>query len=538
VAEEWSTLKKDHNLVAQLKSSPCLGAYRGEGEGKRTFVLARASDVFLIDDISLYALFRGSLLAAPEDDSLEGLYAALGSKTLSGSVDKTAAMGTALPGSREDLRKLVIERVALFLEGNSETILRDGNWMERNLVVKAVASISYRITFRHANVSKTVQRTAAVTLPPGGGCTLWVTDKVEFYDVAQGIVRLLLKRPKPHSALLLESLLATELERLVGRGYNVARILRRKEEEEREARQRAKEQAEKRAVEQEKQRKALQETQAQQQKKATEAGVVMPPPLPPQLQQQKGPQQQLPPATPPGNHMPGAFGGDSPPHPIPAPPPVSTGNLFTRGLNRFSQLLSDEPKPQPPPVTQHDKHPMDTCEGNCTGAPQSTSDTLQGALQSLHPPNIPILNTSSEPPPLSPVTPTTCTIPKSLTHIASTPSGTRVYAPSPIAYDQRLSEGVEAFAQLLAEVMGAFGRREAGAVGVYLGEREGDGATIAFNSGGAVYCNYAFFEGWAKGAGWQRGKKKEAFKFWFVTLCHELAHNLVREHGARHGFWT
>ncbi|KAK3044401.1 hypothetical protein LTS18_001388, partial [Coniosporium uncinatum] len=65
-------------------------------------------------------------------------------------------------------------------------------------------------------------------------------------------------------------------------------------------------------------------------------------------------------------------------------------------------------------------------------------------------------------------------------------------------------------------------------------------ATIAFNSSGALFCNFHYFhelhlQGWAEG---DAEKKVEAVSYWWVVLCHELAHNLIREHGAQHSFYA
>lgn len=66
------------------------------------------------------------------------------------------------------------------------------------------------------------------------------------------------------------------------------------------------------------------------------------------------------------------------------------------------------------------------------------------------------------------------------------------------------------------------------------------GSAIAFNMEGSVFCNVRFFLGLhanREGVG-RRGWDREAVKYWFVTVCHELAHNLVKDHSANHSFYT
>lgn len=67
------------------------------------------------------------------------------------------------------------------------------------------------------------------------------------------------------------------------------------------------------------------------------------------------------------------------------------------------------------------------------------------------------------------------------------------------------------------------------------------GGTIAFNTGGSIFCNFRFFlqlhakqmEGPRQGEG-----KAEAGTWWWVVLAHELAHNLVSTHDADHSYYT
>jgi hypothetical protein len=67
------------------------------------------------------------------------------------------------------------------------------------------------------------------------------------------------------------------------------------------------------------------------------------------------------------------------------------------------------------------------------------------------------------------------------------------------------------------------------------------GSTIAFNSGGSIFCNLRFFmQLHAKrlGASPSGEAKAEAATWWWVVLAHELAHNLVSLHNAEHSYYT
>src|SRR5262249_3261507 len=64
-------------------------------------------------------------------------------------------------------------------------------------------------------------------------------------------------------------------------------------------------------------------------------------------------------------------------------------------------------------------------------------------------------------------------------------------------------------------------------------------SSIAFNANGALFFNYHYFFSlhlprMAKG---EPAAQTDALAYWWVTLCHELAHNLVREHSTAHSFY-
>lgn len=109
---------------------------------------------------------------------------------------------------------MVLERTRLFLHSNTESAAHDARWLEQNLEVQAAQYIKRKMTFKpkgFTKASKTQNRTAVIH--PSKGTekryTLVVTPKWEYYDIAVALVNLILQRPKPHSSLLLESLLST-----------------------------------------------------------------------------------------------------------------------------------------------------------------------------------------------------------------------------------------------------------------------------------------------------------------------------------------
>lgn len=117
----------------------------------------------------------------------------------------------AMPELTEKLRKLVLERSRLFLHNNTEEVLHDARWLENNLKVEIVDSIRLRRTLKNEGSRQLTHqdtKTAAVTSDTKTKWwILFLTPKYEFYDVSQALVHVILRKPRPHSSLLLDSLL-------------------------------------------------------------------------------------------------------------------------------------------------------------------------------------------------------------------------------------------------------------------------------------------------------------------------------------------
>jgi hypothetical protein len=68
---------------------------------------------------------------------------------------------------------------------------------------------------------------------------------------------------------------------------------------------------------------------------------------------------------------------------------------------------------------------------------------------------------------------------------------------------------------------------------------DSQGPTIAFNLSGSLFMNLRYYlalhEPQSKEQ--EASKRKEALIYWFMTLCHELAHNFVSEHSSEHEFY-
>lgn len=69
------------------------------------------------------------------------------------------------------------------------------------------------------------------------------------------------------------------------------------------------------------------------------------------------------------------------------------------------------------------------------------------------------------------------------------------------------------------------------------------GPTIAFNLNGSLFFNFRYYqelhhEQIATGGDTGLQGTRNALVYWFVTTCHELGHNIVKDHSGDHSFYT
>ena len=253
-----ASLKKDKGLWKEMKTAPFLMACResplvacapndgldgnGDDEMPRMELhwrLRSAEQIVIQNDLTNFNLFREHLYVAPQEDSIEDFYSALGTPGLSSIVDSEPRLGARSVDQNKahQLREVVLERARLFLHDHHSvgTILHDIKWLENNLVVQVVQSLALRRTLRTPHVSLLEKRTAALTAGEGSKQMLSITSNYDVFEVSQSIVRVIIERPKPQTFMMFEMFLITPLLKLRARGYNVDRVLRKRAAEEAKA---------------------------------------------------------------------------------------------------------------------------------------------------------------------------------------------------------------------------------------------------------------------------------------------------------------
>ncbi|KAG4304888.1 hypothetical protein PORY_001563 [Pneumocystis oryctolagi] len=242
---------KNKNIYREMMDKPFLLASRkrkskvsgnkllSENQESLEYFLSDASSIFVIDDVVSYNLFGEFILSAPQEDILEDFYQSLGSKRLSSVVREEYKFKGPAKENLEtaSLRKLFIDRCGLFLHETSTALLHDRDWLISNLNVAYLENIKLERILKFKSVDRSHEHSVTCALNPEYKCSLYVTKNWDSYDVAQVLCKVMLQKPVIHDSLLLSSLIITDLDVLQQRGYNVQRILhaqdlKKKEEEE------------------------------------------------------------------------------------------------------------------------------------------------------------------------------------------------------------------------------------------------------------------------------------------------------------------
>ncbi|KNB05565.1 hypothetical protein FOXG_07807 [Fusarium oxysporum f. sp. lycopersici 4287] len=502
LAEASSTLHRDKELWRKMRTAPFLLAYKElappkgksddleeEDEPIRQYQLASAGQIVILDDIISYRLFKDRLICAPEEDALEEFYLALGAQKLSSVVQEEVRIGPHSDKQKAalSLRKHVVERSKIFLfeytNYRRDAIKHDVRWLDKNLTVHIVRSVALRRTLKGQYQTHTEKRSAA-SEKTSNGWVLYVSDesKPDMYQIGQAICQMLLNRPNQQAYLFFEPFLTLDLYGLRNRGYNVDRILRAKAAEARIA-----EEERRKALEEEQRQIKEREEQWGAEAKAAEAAreaTRIPEPLVSWIKPRKIE----------------ASGGSS--------------------SNTGKKPQQDEGRVTSPALVQQ----------NLLNAIKSTRAYGSDSVFSE-----PKVNEVKEQATYCDKTPA-----QNITFIAETSNGMKIFfskdVKDPGSFLSKHLNNLNVFSSMLIEVGNTYSMSPK-VLHIFYDEA---GGTIAFNTGGSIFCNFRFFLQLhaAQIEGRSGQAKAEAATWWWVVLAHELAHNLVSLHNADHSYYT
>lgn len=545
LAVQADSLWKDKELVKTLVASRILLGYRDIKDEKkdlaatqddalddldepgvqREWSLNSANEVVIIDDVSFFFKFRDYIIAAPQEEALEEFYARFGVKRISEQVKEEQRIGnlTRDQSAAHRLRHDILERSRLFLheyerDASSKSIRHDTKWLSSNVKVECVSDISIRYSLAD-RAATSYRKSATISRKRGLGTILYITPTYDVYEVSSVLVRLLIKKPKQNDAIALERILTEPLRRLQEKGINVERILRRKEHEARIARQQELErelEEEQRAAEQAKQ--AVVPTEAPVKPDPLVINKAPPTPATPDKPREKG--------------MPGSFGspdnddldGPGPGHDNTLRPPEKS--VF----NQWAKKLGFKNTPAAP-----------TDAGQITRENNTvTKNNIQNAIKDCRPINQQNINSQHhQDPPTELDKGGYCNDEQweNIHKAFSIPySGRHVDIFYGKDHSEALSEiqnELSLFLPIIFSLASLFGVNPA-AVSIFLDKKS---RTIAFNQNRALFFNLGWFMQMHVAEYGSLAGRARALDSWFLTFCHELAHNLVSDHNARFNWY-
>ncbi|KAJ5279942.1 hypothetical protein N7478_005314 [Penicillium angulare] len=568
LAENLSLLKKDNDLFNDMKRARFLLASRDippqdtnkDGKGKsvetealdpdedldiREWSLAAAKDIMVVDDFQSFNLFKEHILAAPQEEILENFYLALGAHPLSKLVEEQARFGGVAADQKLALKlhKIILERARLFLHDQPPDAIQHGaRWLEHDFSVQVVNSITLTRSLKGRRVSHTQKRNAIVARLSNSWGLCINSGKYDLYEISQSLVHLILKRPKLHSTLTLEMLLKTDLLELRARGYNVERILRQKAQEAR-------------ITEDKRQKQLEEERQAIQEREATWAAEQAQRSKDEQLERQS--QASMPGFFPesPNNQQNIEETQSTPPDPaLPGRAPRGLFSGLTKRLleGRSGTTPSPNPgqsrpllpestdAPPPPPYSSEDPQ-KPRPEQPASVSPHRLQNELLSAVQACRPHSSSDVFSRPEVNQISASESYCDERPgQNLEFVATLPSGVNVLFVKTItersAFLANNRTGINMFASVLLDCGSIFSMR-ADSLSIFY---DPGSKTIAFNRAGSIFCNYFYFQKLQEQPLLQNSTpdRTDAIVYWWVTLCHELAHNLVSDHSSAHSYYT
>lgn len=570
LAESSKTLHRDKELWRKLKTSACLLAYKemspstkgdlidlDEDEALiKQYQLASAGQIVVLDDIISYRLFKEHLICAPEEDTLEDFYLQLGAMKLGSIVQEDVRIGphTARQEAAEQLRKHVVERSKIFLHEYAkirrDAIKHDSKWLEKNLRAEMVRSVALRRTLKGQRQSHTEKRSAAGAYEERTW-VLYVADDghPDMYQIGQAVCQMLLDRPNQQAYLFFELFLTHDLYGLRARGYNVDRILRAKAAEARiaeEERRKALEEEQKRILDRERtwtqQGKVSDESKIRELPSAAEAA----------RQVAKTPEQPKP-------AMPGSWSSPEDSGMDNARQSKKGGGLFSNLTRRLGFDSQDENKDDAKKQLEQfvDNPPQaGTSKASNTGRPNSSGRAQEDDGRVTSPAVVQqnLLNAVNATRPHGSdhvfSEPQVIVVKEQATYCDSTPAQNITFAAEAsnnmkvfVSKDMRTSAAkflsanigpINAFAGLLVDIGNIYSLSPK-VLHIFYDE---SGGTIAFNTGGSIFCNLRFFLQLHAAQINMSSGKAEAATWWWVVLAHELAHNLVSTHNSDHSYYT
>ncbi|KAI7858717.1 hypothetical protein BDC45DRAFT_531271 [Circinella umbellata] len=193
--------------------------------------LAKASEVFIIDDTMAQQIF--SPLSAPMEPLLEEFYAHLGSDRLSRQIKETYTYSQHMGVTTRSkaVTDAIFERVPIIIyqmmsdnPQRQKELCHDDKYVKRNLKVIQTRELRINRKFKHTG-EQNVQPTTACG--DKSSFTIYISSmgEIDYYDIANALCTLIFTRVRFNDAIVVERYLTATLTSLRRKGVPVDRIL-------------------------------------------------------------------------------------------------------------------------------------------------------------------------------------------------------------------------------------------------------------------------------------------------------------------------
>ena len=564
---EWKIVSQDYALVARMKHSKFLIGVKYERnlEGaddaapeRGISQLASVDEVILSDDVGFFNIFKYDILTPPPDEKLETFYKLLGCKSLRQVVDETQSIGPLQQNQQtsDEIKKKLLERAFVYLESTRDQVHSNALKTLENLEVKSVASITIerrlKLSYWGSSAPITENISACLHRGPNSGyygqhnqfILYIVPHLLDWYDVSQAVIGLLLKKPSPDSVIVLETMLTSNLKKLQRKGYNVSRILNKlqKEKEEVDKQEKAKlERQRQETQERLREQKKLLDTQREE---AEKQKALTPTPVP--HADNTPPPYTRDPVRPPGEKNSGGLGEQPPVLP---PKPILTPNL-PKPKSFFNKFFKTPNMPMPPKAIGAGSSVNNPTPGIVGG--KSNDDEmareadnkrlLENGIAASKAFQSSFLSSPAKPPVSgamnSDAMEKECNSSEAKELVLATrlEGGPSIY----ISEGMRLTEELLAEAQRFKTILFTISQHifciNWSAIHIFFNNRSG---VIAFNYSGSLFFNLAYFLNNSmtsqNGASWD---PLSPLDYGFTVFAHQLAHNWCEPHSATHSYYT
>ncbi|KAJ2964603.1 hypothetical protein NQZ79_g415 [Umbelopsis isabellina] len=240
IANQFYQIKSNVSLISQMKRAKILIGYRQKdaeddkvGENITSVVACRVSaqEVYINDDATGFHMF--SPICAPTEPVLEELYKELGCIKLSSQIkEHTSCSGKPVISEKAlSIQSRILERIPIILyqvfvdapQRKSELRLSQEKALQKLKVVEVSEIMVTRVFVPTGQ--QDVQRTTACADIRNVTMNISNTKEVDYYDVASSLCHLLFKRIGFNDAIIFERYLVATLSNLRSRGVPVDRVL-------------------------------------------------------------------------------------------------------------------------------------------------------------------------------------------------------------------------------------------------------------------------------------------------------------------------